>query len=135
RVAAGKGVLTLHELRRLLGDTLFEQAMQSFGAANAGKEVTSAQFQAHVEGLAKVKLPMVRAFFHAWLEEPGLPRLHLDKAVSRADGTGYKVEGELHWDGAAPATPVEVVVETARGETTKVVVPEGGRASFMIATP
>ncbi len=48
-LAAGKGVLVLHELRSYLGDPLFEETMDAFGRANAGKKVTTAQFQAFVE--------------------------------------------------------------------------------------
>src|SRR5262249_45246659 len=47
RVASGKGVLFLHELRRLLGRGPFEKMMDSFGREQAGKEISSEQFQAH----------------------------------------------------------------------------------------
>src|SRR5207253_745023 len=48
-VAAGKGVLLLHELRRLVGDPLFEETMDAFGRQYAGKPVSAAQFQAEVQ--------------------------------------------------------------------------------------
>lgn len=49
RFASGKGVLTLHRLRRFLGDSVFEETMDAFGRANAGKKVTTAQFRSCVE--------------------------------------------------------------------------------------
>jgi hypothetical protein len=60
RLASGKGVLVLHDLRRVLGDPLFEETMDSFGRAYAGKKVTTAAFQAHVEKAAGKSLS---AFF------------------------------------------------------------------------
>jgi hypothetical protein len=56
RLASGKGVMVLHELRQLLGDPLFEDTMDSFGKENGGKKVTTAQFQAHTEQKAKKSL-------------------------------------------------------------------------------
>jgi hypothetical protein len=48
-LASGKGVLLLHELRAQMGDARFEEMMDAFGRANAGKEVTTAQFREHAE--------------------------------------------------------------------------------------
>jgi hypothetical protein len=67
RIAAGKGVLLLHELHRTLGTKQFEEMMESFGKQHAGKEVTTAQFREHVEKAASKK---VEAFFDGWLNEP-----------------------------------------------------------------
>jgi hypothetical protein len=49
KLAVGKGVLVLHQLRAYLGDPLFEDTMDSFGRANAGKKVSTAQFQTFIE--------------------------------------------------------------------------------------
>jgi hypothetical protein len=49
RIAAGKGVLALHELRKQLGDETFEKAMNSFGRKHAGQPVSTAQFRVHME--------------------------------------------------------------------------------------
>jgi hypothetical protein len=48
-LASGKGVLLLAELRKQMGDEKFEDMMDAFGRANAGKEVTTAQFRDHAE--------------------------------------------------------------------------------------
>jgi hypothetical protein len=53
-LAAGKGVLIAHELRRHLGDPAFETSMDAFGRENAGKKVTTAQFLLHL----KTKTPL-----------------------------------------------------------------------------
>ena len=49
KFASGKGVLVLHQLRKLVGDPLFEETMDSFGRENAGKKVTTAEFRHHFE--------------------------------------------------------------------------------------
>jgi hypothetical protein len=71
RIASGKGVLLLHELRKLVGNKNFQELMDSFGRQNAGKEVTTAQFKEHLEKAVKGKLG---GFFDSWLDEPGLPK-------------------------------------------------------------
>src|SRR5262249_44607961 len=52
RLAAGKGLWVLQELRQLLGDDAFDEIMDKFGRINAGEEVTTDQFRAHVERAA-----------------------------------------------------------------------------------
>ncbi len=47
-VARGKGALLLHQLRRLVGDPLFEETMDSFGREHAGKKVGTDHFLAYV---------------------------------------------------------------------------------------
>jgi hypothetical protein len=69
-IAQGKGVLLLHALRAKIGDEKFVEMMDDFGRANAGKEVTTAQFQAHAEKAGGKKL---EGFFDAWLKRTGLP--------------------------------------------------------------
>ncbi len=70
RIASGKGVLAMHELRRQLGDPLFEETMDSFGTKHAGGRVTTAQFQSHVEHAAGKSLA---SLFDAWMKQTGLP--------------------------------------------------------------
>ncbi len=70
RIASGKGVLFLNELRTEVGADKFDKAMDEFGRANAGKEVTTAQFKEHMEQATGVKLA---AFFEDWLTKTGLP--------------------------------------------------------------
>jgi hypothetical protein len=48
RIASGKGVLLLHEVRKMLGDDKFADMMDAFGRDHAGKQVTTTEFLAHV---------------------------------------------------------------------------------------
>jgi aminopeptidase N len=70
RIASGKGVLLLNELRSEIGAETFERMMDDFGRDNAGKAVTTAQFKASAEKAAGKKLD---EFFDTWLNKTGLP--------------------------------------------------------------
>jgi hypothetical protein len=70
KVAQGKGVLLLDALRTKVGAKAFADMMDSFGRANAGKEVTTAMFRAHAEKATGQKLG---EFFDGWLNKAGLP--------------------------------------------------------------
>jgi hypothetical protein len=143
RIASGKGVLVLCELRRLLGETKFEEMMDSFGRENAGKRVTTAQFQAHAERSAGKSLV---AFFDSWLKESGLPALRLGEVTAiksqpalststngSAAAGNYRVRGEILQEGNGPAlSKVEVTVETTLGDISKTVELNGSRTAFTI---
>lgn len=131
RVASGKGVLVLQELRQLLGDQAFVEIMESFGKENAGKQVTGAQFRAHVEKAAGKK---VENFFDYWCNEPGLPLLRLAQVKRESDGKGSVITGMVLRGGKLPAGVVEVTVETEKGEETQKVTLENGEGKFEIKT-
>src|SRR5204862_873180 len=57
-IAVGKGVLVLEGLRRQMGAEAFDRMMDEFGRANAGKEVTAAQFRECVAKAGKELLPV-----------------------------------------------------------------------------
>jgi hypothetical protein len=129
RMAEGKGVLVLHQLRRLLGNEVFLEAMASFGKENAGKEVSTAQFREHVEKASGKKLI---EFFDYWLIEEGLPILKLSDDLKRSgfytgehrasvspNGNGYTVETHIQLPAQALPARVEVTVETAKGKKTE----------------
>jgi hypothetical protein len=140
RVASGRGVWLVHELRRVLkDDNAFEELMDSFGREHAGKAVTTADFQEHVE--KKTGRPW-RAFFDVWLHQTGLPRLRLAdvRAVPHGvlaveeDHRGFQVTGSVFREGPAAPTVVDVTVETGDGEVTQSVELTGEHASFSVTT-
>src|SRR5205823_15109139 len=106
RIATGKGILVLHELHEALGTEKFCAVMDSFGRANAGKEVTAAAFADHVARETGRKWD---DFFAFWLEKPGLPEIKLERATVQAHAVagagnggglpdGFRVIGELRQD-------------------------------------
>jgi hypothetical protein len=135
RIASGKGVWVLHELRRLLGDERFEKLMDSFGRAHAGQAVSTSQFQAEA---AKAYGKPLDGFFAFWLNRTGLPALEENLRVTvgpaKKAAAGYAVEGEIHRQTKGPPTTVEVTVETADGEVSREVTLPGMAARFRVET-
>lgn len=68
RLAAGKGVLLLHDLRKTVGAGRFEELMDQFGREHAGKEVQSATFFTFMEKSGGVP----GSFWDRWYRQPGL---------------------------------------------------------------
>jgi hypothetical protein len=131
RIAAGKGILLMHELRQVLGDEMFEELLDSFGRGHAGKEVTTAEFQAHIEQGARQPLG---GFFDYWLNHKGLPQLHLAEVTVSEKDKGYQVAGVLRRDGTPVPVPVAITVKTARGDVTATVRAQAGVTPFSIDT-
>jgi hypothetical protein len=119
RVAAGKGVAVMHGLRDILGDEPFAEMMDAFGREHAGKEVTTAEFQAHATTWAAKKVekaPDLAPFFAYWLKQTGLPKVRLDGVSLRETGGMFVVEGILRKDSSIPALTVPVCVELGKDE-------------------
>lgn len=115
-IAGGKGVLLLHALHEKMGDTDFIKMMDVFGRQHAGKEVSTQDFIAHVE---KWSGKPQKAFFDAWLNHPGLPKLHLVEAVVKQGKVGHDVQVAVKGDTGWPTQTVDVTVETPKSEITK----------------
>jgi hypothetical protein len=79
-VAAGKGTLLLHELRRKMGHDAFVRMMDDFGREHAGKRVSTADFRAAAERAAGG----LNGFFDEWLGRTGLPAPQGDADGSEA---------------------------------------------------
>jgi hypothetical protein len=131
RVAASKGVWLLHSLRCQMGGKAFDAMMDAFGREHAGKAVTVAQFQAHVEKWVGNKRG---DFFDAWLTRTGLPRYQIAAAVATSTADGHEVAVEVRRDRAGPQTPIEITVETAHGEVTREIRLDGTSTRVVVET-
>jgi len=129
-VASGKGVLLLHTLRGLVGAEDFDRLMDEFGRAHAGKETTSAEFQAHFE---KGTGRRWAAFFDAWLNRTGLPRLELRSHELAHTGQQWTATAIIGRDTAAAPLAVSVTLETAKGEETETARLEGPEATVAVS--
>jgi hypothetical protein len=88
-ISAGKGVLILAELRKLMGDRSFLRFMDEFGRAHAGRKATTLEFftaaeKAHGQSLGAMK--------DAWLGEAALSRLGKDTNTRMASACYWTVD-------------------------------------------
>ena len=128
RRAVGKGVWVLHELRQRLGKKLFDEAMDSFGRTHAGKEVTTAEFQKHIEQAAKKDLG---EFFDYWVRGGILPHLAIQGGRVEEHAGKYAVVGRVTSDRGGRAT-VRVAVRAKGEDVTKDVAVTDGAGEFRI---
>ncbi len=150
RQAAGKGVLALHALREYVGLTEFVEMMNKFGAANAGKEVTTAEFIAHCE---KETGKPVGEFMKSWLRGKELPAFSLEKIVASIMPSFHAlhpagtpplhaedwpntatVNGELLLNNGHASLTVNLIMQTDKGDESTIVKLVNGKGSFSIST-
>lgn len=67
-----RGALTLHALRRTVGEVVFFEILRSWVAENTGSSVTTNDFIAHCERVAAVDLG---GLFESWLDQLPIPDL------------------------------------------------------------
>jgi aminopeptidase N len=127
KVASGKGVLILAELRRLMGDNAFTTMMDEFGRTHAGGQVTSAQFTAQA---AKAAGHDLAPFFKYWLNQTGLPRLELVSASASSNS----VHGVLAAQGGPLPSNMEITVEYAGDEELTQILELDAEGRFEIKT-
>jgi hypothetical protein len=130
-LAAGKGVWLLHSLHRQMDDKGFEAMMDAFGLEHAGKAVRSARFQTHVEkwvGNSRAD------FFDAWLRRTGLPRYQVAVPSAVSTANGHEVTVEVRRDKDGPQTPLDVTVETAKNEVTRLLRLDGTSGRIIVET-
>jgi hypothetical protein len=118
RVAAGKGLLVLHELHRTLGDEHFRQMMEEFGRQHDGKQVTSAEF---VAAASKSAGKPLEQFFDYWLNKSSLPTLYLEAVDIKPAAKGYVITGSIAGQPLVPGMRVDVTVEADKSEETKTI--------------
>jgi Phospholipase B len=129
--AEGKGVLLLSALPH--GKADFEDLMDAFGRAHAGKPVTTSEFQAYVEKTCSDQ-PLA-PFFNFWLNQTGLPPSARLGAVSVAkEGAKYRVDCEVVCEDRLPRTHLELTIETDKGEESKSFDLPAGRSQVAVTT-
>ena len=116
RSAAGRGVMLLSELRRRIGAEQFDEAMDKFGRANAGKPVDSQSF---IAAMNKLGGPSLNNFFDRWLNgTDALPTLELAGVSCTKKDSGYLVSGRVVSHGGCTPANIDVTIETGGDETT-----------------
>lgn len=88
--ASGRGVLVLHKLRETLGAEVFDGALNQFGKAHAGKEVTTADFRTYLE---KVTGKSLEVFFTKYVNQ--VPAFDAGKPVWSIFGWDKNLEDTI----------------------------------------
>ena len=130
-VGYGKTLMTMHMLRRRLGDERFRTFLARLWREQRGKQASFADLQRTAESLAGESLA---TFFTQWVTRPGAPVLGVEEVVARTDGDRHVVEGVLlqRQEGPAYVLDVPLVVQTARGSARHVVTMTGARQRFSV---
>ncbi len=92
-IAAGKGVLILAELRRLIGSSKFDLFMDGFGRDHAGKPVSAREF---FDAAEKVLGRSLKTERDAWLGQDALPRLGEQPFARWTSGRFWSVDAFEH---------------------------------------
>jgi hypothetical protein len=136
KVASGKGVLVLAELRRTMGDEKFLDFMDEFGRAHAGAPASTSEF---ASAAGKAAGRNLAPFFEYWTGRTGLPRLELvsasltpDAKANAEDEPGaVTIKGLLKASGGPLPSNIEMTLE-AGGDEVTAVVPLSADGSFEI---
>jgi hypothetical protein len=131
RIARGKGILLLQELRRRLGIDPFVQLMSAYGTQFAGKPADAAAFAAMAE---KPPYNIPASFFDYWLDDSGLPSCQLIDAHCDTTSAGSIVRGKLHVSTTQAVNLIDVTVETGDDEKTQSIATTQPTSDFTIQT-
>ncbi|HVS36347.1 MAG TPA: C45 family autoproteolytic acyltransferase/hydrolase [Gemmataceae bacterium] len=119
RVASGKGVLLLNDVRNYDGSLKFGELMERFGAEHGGKPTAVADLAKMLRESSGLDTAADRDLLEWWTTQPGLPRYKLGKVSVKKADKGYNLEIGLHVEGCACERAVDVVVETEKGEVVR----------------
>ncbi|MEZ5964209.1 MAG: M1 family metallopeptidase [Planctomycetota bacterium] len=129
-----KGSWVLHQLRHVLGDSVFFQALLDYRAAYSGRSATTADFRASCEQTSGRDLGW---FFDEWVMNGGSPTYrHAGRFVNRS-GRDFLYLQITQTQTAPNVTtmPLDVVVQTTTGPVTAVVWDDQRNDEFAIALP
>jgi hypothetical protein len=140
KIASGKGVLVLAELRGELGDEKFLGMMDAFGRAHAGASASTADFAAAASKAAGRDLS---SFFKYWTTKTGLPRIAVGPVRVEPNGNSsaeqepgwVTIKGVLTSTGVLPSS-IEMTVESDKDELTQTVaISDKGEFEFKAKAP
>jgi len=129
-----KGSWVLHQLRHVLGDATFFQALLDYRAAYTGRSATTADFRASCEQTSGRDLGW---FFDQWVMNGGSPTYrHAGRFLTR-NGRNY-LYLQVTQTQTTPNTtimPLDVVVQTGSGAVTQAVWDDERGDQFVIELP
>jgi aminopeptidase N len=111
-----KGAWVLHMLRYLMGDVNFFESLRQYHGLYQYESVTTEQFRSVCESVSGIDLS---SFFSEWVYQAGYPEYQLSWSYE-SDGGVYDVAfrlEQLQENAPVFTIPVEVVINTAAGDT------------------
>lgn len=107
-----KGGWILHMLHHLLGDAVFQKAVQTYYATYSGKNAETRDLQKVFENVSGKNLEQ---FFRQWLYTPGVPRLEMKwKYIAGQQQLQLSIR---QMQKSVYEFPLELLIETASGNT------------------
>jgi aminopeptidase N len=115
-IGYNKGAMVFHMLRRELGDEAFIQGLRRFYADNRFRAASYADLRLAFERVSGRDLG---AFFAAWVERAGAPRLALEDVETRSTPESYRSSGRIRQTQTEPPFPLSlpVVIDLDSGES------------------
>lgn len=110
-----KGAMVLHMLRRTIGDGHFMSVLSRFSRENAGKLVSTGDFETEVEVVTGREMDW---FFDQWIRDTGYPIYRVYHTGSEAAGKVFTVRGQLlqEQDGRVFRVIVPMAFELENGD-------------------
>ncbi len=127
---AGKGAVTLHMLRYVIGEEAFKKTIKAVPERFAWKSIHTDDFRKVAEEFAQQDL---RAFFIQWIESSGAPEFKLEYTVFRTQ-KGFRIMGKVAQDLDTFRMPVLVKVETEGNPEEKMIEVVGTSSEFIMET-
>ena len=130
-----KGAMVLHMLRRTIGDEKFMAVLSRFYRENAGKLVTTNDFESVVEAETGQEMDW---FFDQWIRDTGYPVYRVYHTQSQEPGKGFTVRGQLlqEQEGRVFRADVPLVIELENGDRiTRVIRNTQRRQTFEYPVP
>ncbi len=88
-IGYGKSAMVFHQLRRIIGDSLFYQSFREFYRQNIFREASWHDIRESVE---KVSGEDLKWFFDQWVQRKGAPEISLGKVQKTAEGITVEVK-------------------------------------------
>lgn len=121
-----KGAYVYHMLRNTIGDDKFFSLMKNFYAAFKDKSASIDDFEALTDKVAGSNL---RGFFSLWVDSTGVPEFTSDYTILRTKEGKFKVRGTLRQNIESFRGPVEVVLESEGGRSSKTTIDLRGQSA------
>ena len=127
-----KGAMVFHMLRWEMGDSVFQQFLQSLLTKYADKSVRTSNLEAVAEDTSKLQLT---AFFSQWLDGTGAPEFTDNYSVFRlGKGKGFRTVGSVAQDLDLFSMPVQLRIETEGKSEDRRVDLSGSESHYTVET-